>query len=204
MTALVARLDGFDGVLLTGPAVRAVAARSGAVTMLCTPAGAPAARLLPHVDDVVVGEPAGPEGAGGRDAELLRRRTTAYDTAVVLTPSGHSPLPVARLLRSVRGAARIGAEGTSPPESSMSATGASPAGTRPRQPSMRPPRWGSGPGRVTTTGCGYRPRRTPLSRRRQRAYVMPPPERRRGSPSGAPSAVRGPLPCSRTPGTASP
>ncbi|MEV0977547.1 glycosyltransferase family 9 protein [Streptomyces sp. NPDC049915] len=112
MTALVARLDGFDGVLLTGPAVRAVAARSGAVTMLCTPAGAPAARLLPHVDDVVVWEPAGPESAGGRDAELLRRlRTTAYDTAVVLTPSGHSPLPVARLLRSVRGAARIGAEG---------------------------------------------------------------------------------------------
>ncbi|MEU3842564.1 glycosyltransferase family 9 protein [Streptomyces sp. NPDC028635] len=115
VTALVVRLDGFAGVLLAGPAVRAVAARTGDVTMLCSRAGAPAARLLPHVGDVVVWEGDAPEGVGERGEELLRRlRETAYDTAVVLTPPGHSPLPVARLLRSVRGAARIGADGDEP------------------------------------------------------------------------------------------
>ncbi|POX45472.1 glycosyl transferase [Streptomyces sp. Ru71] len=129
MTALVVRLDGFDGVLLAGPAVRAVAARTGDVTLLCTRRGAPAARLLPHVRDVVVWEPAGDEGPrgvpegqgdgadglGGGAEDLVRRlRAAAYDTAVVLTPYGHSPLPVARLLRSARRAAWIGADGDEP------------------------------------------------------------------------------------------
>ncbi|MFF9324762.1 glycosyltransferase family 9 protein [Streptomyces sp. NPDC014776] len=115
MTALVVRLDGFDGVLLAGPAVRAVAARTGDVTLLCTRGGAPAARLLPHVADVVVWEPAEPEGPDGAGEELLRRlRATTYDTAVVLTAHGHSPLPVARLLRAARGTARIGADGDEP------------------------------------------------------------------------------------------
>ena len=41
-------------VLLQGPAVRAVAAGSRRVTLLCGPRGEAAARLLPGVDEVVV------------------------------------------------------------------------------------------------------------------------------------------------------
>ena len=52
---LVTRLDGAGDVLLAGPAVRAVAAaRDTEVTLLCGPAGAAAARVLPGVADVVV------------------------------------------------------------------------------------------------------------------------------------------------------
>ncbi|NEC53240.1 glycosyltransferase family 9 protein, partial [Actinospica acidiphila] len=56
MRALVTRLDSFGDVLLAGPAVRAVAARADHVTLLCGPQGAPAARLLPGVDEVLVWE----------------------------------------------------------------------------------------------------------------------------------------------------
>ena len=49
---LVTRLDGAGDVLLAGPAVRAVAARSE-VTLLCGPAGAAAGRLLPGVAEVL-------------------------------------------------------------------------------------------------------------------------------------------------------
>ena len=51
---LVARQDNAGDVLLAGPAVRAVAAGAERVTLLCGPAGAEAARLLPGVDEVVV------------------------------------------------------------------------------------------------------------------------------------------------------
>ena len=47
---LVVRTDSDGDVLLAGPAVRAVAAHA-AVTMLVSPAGAQAARLLPGVDE---------------------------------------------------------------------------------------------------------------------------------------------------------
>src|SRR5437773_4313458 len=50
---LVARLDSAGDVLLQGPAVRAVAAGSRRVTLLCGPQGAAAAALLPGVDEVV-------------------------------------------------------------------------------------------------------------------------------------------------------
>jgi ADP-heptose:LPS heptosyltransferase len=50
---LVVRLDSAGDVLLSGPAVRAVSASSGRVTFLCSPAGAPAARMLPGVDEVL-------------------------------------------------------------------------------------------------------------------------------------------------------
>jgi ADP-heptose:LPS heptosyltransferase len=128
--ALVARPGGFGGVLLAGPAVRAVATRAGRVTMLCDPEGAPAARLLPHVDDVVVwdahapGDSTGPPPAGPADADVAgstdsvvrRLREESYDVALVLTPGRHSPLPTARLLRTAR-VGRIGAtdDGTGDP-----------------------------------------------------------------------------------------
>nr|WP_240449637.1 glycosyltransferase family 9 protein [Streptomyces harenosi] len=94
--------------------------------MLCGPEGAPAARLLPHVDDVVVwdartphdgtGAPPGGAAHTGADAadstdSLVRRlREESYDVALVLAPSPHSPLPTARLLRTAR-VRRIGGTG---------------------------------------------------------------------------------------------
>ncbi|CAL9341232.1 hypothetical protein SUDANB58_00271 [Streptomyces sp. enrichment culture] len=133
MKALVVRPGGFGGVLLAGPAVRAVATRATHVTMLCHPDGAPAARLLPHVDDVVVwdastctprqgtgppsaapaepGDPGGLENADDADgtARVVRRlREEAYDVALVLVPRPQSQLPTARLLRAAR-VRRIGA-----------------------------------------------------------------------------------------------
>jgi ADP-heptose:LPS heptosyltransferase len=101
---LVVRLDGAGDVLLAGPAVRAVAARAE-VTMLCGPAGAPAARLLPGVTDVltwacpwVLGEPPAVDAAEVADVvrEIAERR---FDAAVVLTSFHQSPLPTALLLR---------------------------------------------------------------------------------------------------------
>ncbi|HJW64665.1 MAG TPA: glycosyltransferase family 9 protein, partial [Actinomycetes bacterium] len=51
---LVARQDSMGDVLLAGPAVRAVAAGAGRVTLLCGPRGREAGELLPGVDEVVV------------------------------------------------------------------------------------------------------------------------------------------------------
>ena len=53
---LVVRPDGMGDVLLTGPAVRAVAASGAEVTFLAGPAGAGAAALLPGVTTVLTGE----------------------------------------------------------------------------------------------------------------------------------------------------
>ncbi|MGI3780607.1 MAG: hypothetical protein ACRYG2_07485, partial [Janthinobacterium lividum] len=50
---LVARLDSVGDLLLSGPAVRAVAASSARVTMLVGRGRAAVARLLPGVDDVL-------------------------------------------------------------------------------------------------------------------------------------------------------
>ena len=102
---LVARQDSLGDVLLAGPAVRAVAAGAGRVTLLCGPRGRAAAELLPGVDEVVVAH------AGWIDAEP--RRVTreavdelvdrlvalAIDQALVLTSFHQSPLPLALMLR---------------------------------------------------------------------------------------------------------
>ena len=56
MKTLVVRLDSAGDVLLAGPAVRAAAAGSDEVTLLCGPQGAAAAELLPGVDDLIVWE----------------------------------------------------------------------------------------------------------------------------------------------------
>jgi ADP-heptose:LPS heptosyltransferase len=100
--ALVTRLDSFGDVLLAGPAVRAVAARADTVTLLCGPRGAPAAHLLPGVDDVLVWDApwAGftPPPVDRREIEELLDAIDA-DTALVLTSYHQSPLPTALLLR---------------------------------------------------------------------------------------------------------
>jgi ADP-heptose:LPS heptosyltransferase len=53
---LAVRLDGLGDVILTGPAIRALAARCDSLTVLTGPAGAEAAALLPGVDEVLVYE----------------------------------------------------------------------------------------------------------------------------------------------------
>lgn len=102
MKALVTRLDSFGDVLLAGPAIRAVAARADTVTLLCGPRGAPAARLLPGVDGLLVwdapwvGFTPPPVGRGEVD-QLID--TIDADTALILTSFHQSPLPAALLLR---------------------------------------------------------------------------------------------------------
>ncbi|MFH8606927.1 glycosyltransferase family 9 protein [Streptomyces sp. NPDC018029] len=113
--ALVVCLDGMSGVLLAGPAVRAVATRADHVAMLCGPRGAPAAGLLPHVDDILVWEAPWegdrPPSVDEADVEglLARMRDAAYDVALVVTSFEQSPLPIALLLRMAQ-VPRIGAD----------------------------------------------------------------------------------------------
>ncbi|MEU2061170.1 glycosyltransferase family 9 protein [Streptomyces sp. NPDC013455] len=120
MRSLVVRLDSFGDVLLAGPAVRAVAARSTHVTLLCGPRGADAARLLPGVDEVLVWESPwegfDPPPVDPADVEALlgRLRAGAFDTALILTSFHQSPLPTALLLR-LAGVGRIGADSTDHP-----------------------------------------------------------------------------------------
>ena len=102
---LVARQDSMGDVLLAGPAVRAVAAGAGRVTLLCGPRGRDAGGLLPGVDEVVVAH------AGWIDAEPRRVTREAVDELVdrlgdleidqarVLTSVHQSPLPLALMLR---------------------------------------------------------------------------------------------------------
>jgi ADP-heptose:LPS heptosyltransferase len=102
---LVARQDNAGDVLLAGPAVRAVAAGAERVTLLCGPAGAEAARLLPGVDEVVVHEAewiaADPQPVWRADVERRVDHVTSLgaDCALILTSFHQSPLPLALLLR---------------------------------------------------------------------------------------------------------
>jgi ADP-heptose:LPS heptosyltransferase len=102
---LVARLDNAGDVLLAGPAIRAVAATSRRVTMLCGPRGEAAAHLLPGVDDAVVydapwvafePEPLKAERTLGLVDELA---ALELDRAIIFTSFHQSPLPLALLLR---------------------------------------------------------------------------------------------------------
>lgn len=113
---LVARMDNDGDVLLAGPAIRAVAARAGRVTLLCGPRGLQAATLLPGIDDLLVhrAEWIDPE-PGAFQAEPTYRllgelERRAPDEAIVLTSFHQSPLPLALLLR-LAGVRRIGAIG---------------------------------------------------------------------------------------------
>lgn len=119
MKALVTRLDSFGDVLLAGPAVRAVAARADHVTLLCGPLGAPAARMLPGVDDILVWNAPwvgfSPPPVGRGEVEQLIDTIDA-DTALILTSFHQSPLPTALLLR-LAGVAHIAADSVDYPGS---------------------------------------------------------------------------------------
>jgi ADP-heptose:LPS heptosyltransferase len=102
---LVARLDNEGDVLLTGPAVRAVAAGAERVTFLCGPRGAQAACSLPGVDEILVHRaewidpepaPLDVEATGALVEDLATRRV---DEAIVFTSFHQSPLPTAFLLK---------------------------------------------------------------------------------------------------------
>lgn len=112
--ALVARLDRLGDMLISGPAIRAVAAAADRVTVLASPAGEAAARLLPGVDDVLVWDcpwiGAPPAAVDRHDVAGLVDRLAAagIDEALVLTSFHQSALPTALLLR-MAGVARVAA-----------------------------------------------------------------------------------------------
>jgi ADP-heptose:LPS heptosyltransferase len=103
--ALVARLDSDGDVLVSGPAVRAVAAGVDELVLLAGPRGAAAAALLPGVDRVLVwacpwvdADPA-PVVPASVEGFLTDLRALEVDLALVLTSYHQSPLPLALLLR---------------------------------------------------------------------------------------------------------
>lgn len=102
---LVVRLDSAGDVLLAGPAVRAVAARSAHTALLCGPLGLPAARMLPGVDEVLVhdapwvGLDPAPVSAEATREVVRRIGAGRFDRALILVSFHQSPLPIALLLK---------------------------------------------------------------------------------------------------------
>jgi ADP-heptose:LPS heptosyltransferase len=111
---LVVRPDSIGDTLLTGPAIRAIAATAGRVTLWCGRRGAAAGRLLPGVDDVlewtVPWIDAEPERVDASAVGTLvdTVRGLRADEAIIFTSYHQSPLPTALLLR-LAGLARISA-----------------------------------------------------------------------------------------------
>ncbi|GGC81805.1 glycosyl transferase [Tersicoccus solisilvae] len=101
---LAVRLDSDGDVLLTGPAVRALAGL-GEVDLLASPSGAAAGRLLPDVADVLVfdapwsGFAPPPVDAAATRALVDDLAARQYDAAVIFTSFHQSPLPMALLAR---------------------------------------------------------------------------------------------------------
>jgi ADP-heptose:LPS heptosyltransferase len=102
---LVVRADSAGDLLLTGPAIRAVAARASRVTLLCGPRGRAAAQALPGVDGIIEWPvpwldpqppPVDPTDVHGLVERIAQ---TAPDEAIIFTSFHQSPLPMALLLR---------------------------------------------------------------------------------------------------------
>ena len=102
---LAVRLDSDGDVLLTGPALRALARGSTRLDLLVSPAGEQAARLLPGPHEVIVfdapwtGYRPPPLDAAAVADLVERLRRNGYDRAVVFTSFHQSPLPMALLAR---------------------------------------------------------------------------------------------------------
>jgi lipopolysaccharide heptosyltransferase II len=102
---LAVRLDALGDVVMTGPALRALKAarRRRRLTLLTSPAGAAAGRLLPGVDEVLAYDApwmkataarAGP----GQDLEMIAALAARrFDAAAIFTVYSQSPLPAALL-----------------------------------------------------------------------------------------------------------
>jgi lipopolysaccharide heptosyltransferase II len=102
---LCVRLDTLGDVLMTGPAIRALK-ESGPhrrITLLTSPSGAEAGRLLPCVDEVLVYEapwmkPAPTHRDGATHIEFIQSlRARAFDAAAIFTVYSQSALPAALL-----------------------------------------------------------------------------------------------------------
>lgn len=103
--AVVARLDSAGDVLITGPAVRAVAATHGSVAFLAGPRGREAAELLPGVDEVIEWQAPwvdfnSPELTADHVDSLVKQlRDVRPDRVFVFTSFHQSPLPLALVCR---------------------------------------------------------------------------------------------------------
>jgi lipopolysaccharide heptosyltransferase II len=98
---LAVRLDSAGDVLMTTPALRALkeSATERRVTLLTSPAGAAAARLVPAVDDIIEFsapwmKPALADPAADR-ALINRIAAGKFDAAVIFTVYSQNPLPAA-------------------------------------------------------------------------------------------------------------
>ncbi|MCG5431676.1 glycosyltransferase family 9 protein [Mycobacterium sp. MYCO198283] len=104
-TALVARLDSVGDVLITGPAVRAVAAAHDRTVFLAGPRGSAAAGLLPAVDRVIEWAAAWVDfDAPQLTADDVSRLVGLIaeerpDTVLIFTSFHQSPLPLALICR---------------------------------------------------------------------------------------------------------
>jgi ADP-heptose:LPS heptosyltransferase len=103
--AVVARLDSAGDVLITGPAVRAVAAAHDGVTFLAGPRGRAAAELLPAVDEIIEWQAPwvdfdSPELTATHVDSLVKQLRDLAPTRVYIFTSFHqSPLPLALICR---------------------------------------------------------------------------------------------------------
>lgn len=122
MRTLAVRLDSLGDVLVTGPAIRALANTSDRLDLLCGPLGRPAGELLPDVDAVLCWAApwvlADPPPVDQVAVDELREMVAAgsYDRAVVFTSFHQSALPTALVLR-LAGVPWIGAISTDYPGS---------------------------------------------------------------------------------------
>jgi lipopolysaccharide heptosyltransferase II len=100
---LCVRLDTLGDVLMTGPAIQALkeSAPHRRITLLTSPSGAEAGRLLPHVDEVLVYEapwmkPAPSHRDGATHVDFIQSlRARAFDAAAIFTVYSQSALPAA-------------------------------------------------------------------------------------------------------------
>jgi ADP-heptose:LPS heptosyltransferase len=103
--AVVARLDSAGDVLITGPAVRAVAAAHDGVTFVAGPRGRAAAELLPAVDEIIEWQAPwvdfdSPELTATHVESLVKQlRDVAPTRAYIFTSFHQSPLPLALICR---------------------------------------------------------------------------------------------------------
>lgn len=111
---LAVRSDSAGDVLLTGPAIRALAARAASLTLLTGPLGSAAGRLLPGVTRLIewrtpwIEHDPAPLDPSAVDRLIATVREHRIDEAVVFTSFHQSPLPMALLLR-MAGVGRISA-----------------------------------------------------------------------------------------------
>ncbi len=102
---LCVRLDALGDVLMTIPALRALreSAPGRRITLLTSPAGAAAARLIPEVDDAIVYaapwmKATAPRVSSAPDFEMIEQlRAGRFDAAVIFTVYSQNPLPAAFL-----------------------------------------------------------------------------------------------------------